>query len=77
MRNKYAFSILIFLIGFILFVSFSDKSVGLAIIVITIFSLSNIIYIVNRWCHPKVNKGKLCGKYAEEEVIKKFIEDMK
>ena len=37
----------------------------------------NGIYLKNRWCHPKVNKGKTCGKYAEEEVLNKFKENMK
>ena len=37
----------------------------------------NGIYLKNRWCHPKVNKGKPCGKYAEEEVLNKFKESMK
>jgi len=29
----------------------------------------NIVYMINRWCHPKVNKGKLCGKYLKEKQI--------
>ena len=32
------------------------------------------VYLYNKWCHPKVNKGKPCGKYLEKEVLKKFKE---
>jgi len=34
----------------------------------------NGIYLLNRWCHPKVNKGKPCGKYLENKVLEKFKE---
>ena len=37
----------------------------------------NGIYLKNRWCHPRVNNGKACGQYAEEEALKEFKEKVK
>lgn len=49
-----------------------------AFLIATILSLNplcwiiNGIYLANRWCHPKVNKGKACGKYLEKKTIENF-----
>jgi len=76
--NKYAFIVLTFFLGLISFAIIHDKiSNILSIIYIIVFIISNFVYLLNRWCHPKVNKGKPCGKYAEKEAIKKFIKEVK
>lgn len=54
-----------------------------AFLIATVLSLNpllwiiNGIYLKNCWCHPKVNKDKSCGQYAEKEVLNKFKENMK
>jgi uncharacterized tellurite resistance protein B-like protein len=67
--NKYAFAFLIIYLGFLLILFFYnskdeiDKIVNISLLLILI---ANAIYLKNRWCHPKVNKGNPCKEYSEK-----------
>jgi uncharacterized membrane protein len=50
----------------------STQAIIYALLFFLLIFIPNVIYLINRWCHPKVNKGKPCGKYAEMEALEKF-----
>ena len=72
---------IIFLINTLLFYNVLTYS-KFAFLITTILAgpiawIINGIYLINRWCHPKLNGGKPCGKYLQAEIEKETVEKFK